>query len=166
MLMSPSLRGLSADLGVEGYVTKKARAAKKPISGLVGAREHMSVFSGLTDRQSEAVLLLTFIPNTGESYGSMVSAWKRGDAESAWRNTRAGFADYPAFGERILEARRIVYGSRKFRAICTAARPAWSSSVSHTWVDLRGYCRSSKRVVTRSNSSDRGRSYYFNSVAA
>ena len=105
MLMSPSLRGLSSDLGVEGYITKKARAAKKPISGLVGAREHMSVFSGLTDRQSEAVLLLTFIPNTGESYSSMVSTWKRGDAESAWRNTRAGFADYPAFGERILEAR-------------------------------------------------------------
>ena len=105
MLMSPSLRGLSADLGVEGYVKQRARAAKKPTSGLVGVREHMSVFTGLTDRQSEGVLLLNFIPSTGDSYSSMVSTWKRGDAETAWRNTRAGFADYPAFGERILDAR-------------------------------------------------------------
>lgn len=105
MLSSPSLRGLSADLGVEGHLSKRARASKKPVSGLVSMEEHLSVFTGLNERQSEAVLLLTFIPSASGSYPTMINAWKRGDAEALWRIGTAGYADYPAFGERLLEAR-------------------------------------------------------------
>ncbi len=100
MLWSPS-----NDLGVEGYFLKRARATKKPVSGLVSTREHYAVFTGLTDRQAEGVLLLNFIPRGGASFDQMVSAWKRGDADRLWRETHDSYSDYPAFGERLLEAR-------------------------------------------------------------
>lgn len=105
MLWSPSLHGLSSDLGVEGHLTKRARASKKPVEGLVTTEEHYSVFTGLTERQSEAVLLMTFIPAAGSSGGSIVSAWKKGDVDWLWRGSRAAFAEYPAFADRLLEAR-------------------------------------------------------------
>jgi hypothetical protein len=105
MLWSPSVHGLSHDLGVEGHLTKLARRAKKPTSGLVSMDEHLRVFTGLTDRQSEAVLLLTFIPSERLSYPNIVKAWKRGDVEYLWRTSHKGFADYPAFAERLIEAR-------------------------------------------------------------
>jgi len=105
MLTSPSLRGLSGDLGIEGHLTKRAQANKKPVSGLNTIREHLNGFTGLNEKQSEAVLLLTFIPNASGSYPNMIDAWRRGDAEFLWRKGQAAFADYPAFGERLIEAR-------------------------------------------------------------
>ncbi len=100
MLWSPS-----NDLGVDGHFLKRARAAGKPVSGLVSTREHYAVFTGLTDRQAEGVLLLNFIPRESASFDQMISAWKRGDADRLWREAHDGYADYPAFGERLLEAR-------------------------------------------------------------
>jgi uncharacterized protein len=106
MLESPNLRGLSGDLGVDEFITRRARANRKPTLGLESASEHISVFSGLTDRQSEALLLLTFIPQAnarGNDY--IMSAWRRGDIETLARSTRDAYRDFPAFGERILGAR-------------------------------------------------------------
>ncbi len=105
LLWSPELRGLSSDVGVESRLGKRARAKGKSVSGLVSAREHMNVFKGLSERQIEGVLLITFIPTAEESYDRMMTAWRRGDVDFLWRRTRAGFAEYPAFGERLLEAR-------------------------------------------------------------
>ena len=107
MLWSPSMQGLSSDLGVEGYLTKRARAAKKPISGLVTTEQHMNVFTGLSEKQSEAVLLMTFIPTgaPGGSKSTTIAAWRRGDVEQLARRTLAAFAEYPAFGERLLGER-------------------------------------------------------------
>ncbi|MEY2527397.1 MAG: uncharacterized protein QOE73_2168 [Verrucomicrobiota bacterium] len=104
---SPNLRGLSSDLGIEGYLQKRARASSKPISGLESAREHIEVFSGITERQSEALLLITFIPQEPGKPGSaeMVNAWKRGDVEMLVRETRTEFRDFPTMGERLLDAR-------------------------------------------------------------
>lgn len=104
-LWSPDLSGFSSELGVESQLMRRARAKGKPISGLVSAREHMNVFVGLTDKQSEAVLLLTFIPTAGSPEGNMMNAWRRGDVDVLWKQSRAAFAEYPAFGERVLEAR-------------------------------------------------------------
>lgn len=105
MLWSPSLRGLSEDLGIEGHLTQRARTKKKPISGLVSVEEHLGVFTGLSERQSEAVLLLTFIPRASAPHATLVNAWKRGEADSFWRAGQNAFEDYPAFGERLIEAR-------------------------------------------------------------
>ena len=104
-LWSPELRGMSSNFGVESRLTKQARAKGKKMSGLVSWREQMEVFTGLSERQSEAVLLMTFIPTTSNAGANMMSAWRRGDVDSLWRQTRGGFAEYPSFGERLLEAR-------------------------------------------------------------
>ena len=106
MLESPSLRGLSDDLGVDEFLIKRARVNAKPTFGLESAAEHNAVFSGLTDRQSEALLLLTFIPQANARGNDFImSAWRRGDVDALARSTRDAYRDFPAFGERILGAR-------------------------------------------------------------
>ena len=71
------------NLGVEEFLTRRARANSKPVSGLESAKEHTDVFVGLNDRESEALLLLLFIQaGRAEEKGgnSMMAAWRRGDA--------------------------------------------------------------------------------------
>ena len=107
-LDSPSQRGLSDDLGVDEFITQRARANNKPIAGLESAAEHASVFSGLNDRQSEALLLVQFIPAANGSFSGgdkMMSAWRRGDIEWLARSTHASYSDFPAFGDRLLGQR-------------------------------------------------------------
>ena len=91
-LSSPELHGLSNDLGVESFLEKRARSSSKPISGLESFREHMEVFSGLTDRQCEMLILMTFIPQEtgGDTDGGLMNAWRHGDADTLARH-RARF---------------------------------------------------------------------------
>jgi uncharacterized protein len=107
MLQSPAHSGLSSNLGVEQFLINRARARSKPIVGLETAREHANVFLGLSDRQSEALLLLTFIPadSTSSDYSRLMTAWRNGDADVPWRAIHDGFRDFPSLGDRILEAR-------------------------------------------------------------
>jgi len=107
ILQSPSLRGMSPSLGVEKFLVQHARAKSKRIVGLETAREHADVFLGLSDRESEALLLLTFIPADRGSpdFSRVMNAWRNGDAELPWHVTHDGFRDFPSLGQRILEAR-------------------------------------------------------------
>lgn len=107
MLSSPGLHGLSGDLGVDEFLRKRARANSKPVAGLESAAEHMSVFSGLTDRQSEVLLLVSFIPHSSGRGGheQIMNAWRRGDVDALARSTRESFREFPFFGDRILGAR-------------------------------------------------------------
>jgi uncharacterized protein len=106
-LESPGRHGLSNELGIEAFFEKKAKASAKPIVGLESAREHVEVFSGLSDRGSEALLLLTFIPADKNSpdFDRLMSAWRRGDADFLADSTRAGFRDFPAMADRLLSNR-------------------------------------------------------------
>lgn len=106
-LQSVSQRDYSDDLGVESFLFKRAKANSKPITGLESMREHAQVFSGLSDRQGEALLLLTFIPPAAEKDDGdrLMKAWRRGDADEIHRMTSAGFRDFPSFESRLLDAR-------------------------------------------------------------
>ena len=106
-LESPSRHGLSHELGIESFFEKQAQAKSKPIVGLESAREHVEVFSGLSDRGSESLLLLTFIPADKNSpdFERLMSAWRRGDANFLAESTRAGFGDFPAMADRLLTNR-------------------------------------------------------------
>ena len=106
-LWSPAASGLSSDLGIEGYMQRRAQANGKPISGLESFNEHAAILSGLSDRQAEAVILMTFIPQEegGGSAKRGLEAWRRGDADAIERQERTAFADFPAFGERLIDAR-------------------------------------------------------------
>jgi uncharacterized protein YbaP (TraB family) len=104
-LESPSSH--ASNLGVEGFLARRASANHKPMSGLESNAEHDAIFSGLNDRQSEAVLLMTFIPRTPgtDEFEKSISAWRRGDADTLTRVMRAGYSDYPAFADRLLSDR-------------------------------------------------------------
>ncbi|MEY2501958.1 MAG: uncharacterized protein QOI07_2292 [Verrucomicrobiota bacterium] len=106
LLESPSASGFSHDLGVDEFITNRARANGKAIVGLETADEHSAVYSGLSDRQSEALLLVSLIPSgTGGGGDQTLTAWRRGDVETLSRSLHAAYADFPAFADRVLGAR-------------------------------------------------------------
>jgi uncharacterized protein YbaP (TraB family) len=94
---------------VERYLTTKAEAKHKPVSGLETAQEHATPFIGLNDRQSEALLLVFFI-NVGRanahasasSNKPMIAAWRHGDADGLAAHLREAYQDFPAFNDRLL----------------------------------------------------------------
>ena len=105
MLETPGLEGFTSNLGVENYLTRRARS--KPATHLESTGEHIGVFSGLNDRESEACLLISFITLERDGPESIraLAAWRRGDAETVFRSTMSGYRDFPALGERLLGAR-------------------------------------------------------------
>jgi uncharacterized protein len=107
MVETPGLEAFSSRFGVETYLTRRARAKSKSTTNLESTSEHIRVFSGLNDRESEACLLLSFITLEREGPEALrsLAAWRRGDAETVWRTTSAGYRDFPALGERLLGAR-------------------------------------------------------------
>ena len=108
MLQEPGLRGMSETLGVEEFLMRRAQANAKPVLGLESAREHADVFLGLTDRQSEAMLLMMFIPaerGSGSAGNALAEAWRRGDADADTRVFMDGFRDFPSLADRLLTNR-------------------------------------------------------------
>ena len=108
MLQEPALNGISETLGVEEFLTRRAQANSKPVLGLESAREHADIFLGLTDRQSEAMLLIMFIPEergSGSVGNALADAWRRGDADTDTRIFMQGFRDYPSLADRLLTNR-------------------------------------------------------------
>lgn len=102
----PDSSGLLSSLGVEHYLARRAVANHKPMSGLESAREHLDVFSGLTDQQAEAIILVHLISYaSGPKYDAFSAAWHNGDAEALNRLAKNEYVDFPAFGQRILDDR-------------------------------------------------------------
>ena len=97
----------NAQLGVERYLQRRAQSNHKPITGLESADEHIASFLGLSDREGEALLLIHFI-NLGRTDlggGTMLNAWRRGDADTLARFLHDAYQDFPAFADRIVTAR-------------------------------------------------------------
>jgi uncharacterized protein YbaP (TraB family) len=95
------------NLGVDRFLTGRARAASKPISGLESVKEHNRVFEGLTDRESEIVLLMFFI-NAGQENGGgtdMIASWRRGDVDVLASKMRESYREFPTFYQRLIIAR-------------------------------------------------------------
>src|SRR5438270_3580199 len=108
MLQEPSLHGMSETLGVEEFLMRRAHANAKPVLGLESAREHADIFLGLSDRQSEAMLLIMFIPaqrGSGSAGDALADAWRRGDADTDTRIFMDGFRDFPSLADRLLTNR-------------------------------------------------------------
>jgi hypothetical protein len=104
ILSSPSIE--NSELGVESYLQRRAKGSKS-MSGLESAKEHNAFFVDLNDREAEALLLILFI-NAGQDEtdgGSMVKAWRRGDAEAVNHMLREEFRDFPSLGRRLIDVR-------------------------------------------------------------
>ena len=107
MLQATGMRDFSGELGVDEFLAKRARANKKPVSGLESGAEHAAVYAGLSDRQGEALLLHMFIPQAerGGDTPSWMGAWRRGDADAIAASMHAAYREFPAFAVRILDER-------------------------------------------------------------
>ena len=106
MLQSASMRHSSPKAGVDEFFMKRAAKRSMPMVGLESVQEHARVYSGLTDRESEILLLSTFIPSgTGRANDDVMKAWHRGDAETLARMMEREAQEFPAFNERLLGAR-------------------------------------------------------------
>ena len=95
------------NLGVERYLQKKAAAVHKPIESLESIQEHMAPFIDLTERESEALLLIHFInlDRTDLSGHDLIGGWRRGDADALARMMHEAYREFPAFGDRLLGQR-------------------------------------------------------------
>jgi uncharacterized protein YbaP (TraB family) len=104
MLSSPSSENWK--LGVERYLQSRAKGSK-PMSGLESPKEHNSFFVDLNDHEAEALLLILFINAAqGETEGgSMIGAWRRGDADGLTRMVQESFRDFPSLGRRLIDVR-------------------------------------------------------------
>ncbi len=97
----------SGRLGVESFLEKRANANSKPVYGVETLKEHLEVFSGLSDRSSEAYLLFTLIPadKSSPNFDRMLNAWREGDIDFLANSVYSDFKDFPAMAERLLAAR-------------------------------------------------------------
>jgi uncharacterized protein YbaP (TraB family) len=103
LLSSPSSEHW--ELGVEQYLQRRATRSKS-MSGLESPKEHNSFFVDLSDRESEALLLILFInAGQGETDSGMIKAWRRGDADALSRMVRESFRDFPSLGRRLIDVR-------------------------------------------------------------
>jgi uncharacterized protein len=106
MLQSASSSRSLPKAGVDEYFMKRAAKRSMPVVSLESIQEHARVFSGLTDRESEILLLSTFIPSgTRRGDDDVMKAWHRGDAETLARIMEREAQEFPAFNERLLGAR-------------------------------------------------------------
>lgn len=106
MLQSDAAQRSLPKAGVDEFFMKRAAKRAMPVVGLESVREHARVYSGLTDRESEILLLVTFIPSgTGRANDNIMKAWHRGDAEALARMIERDAQEFPAFNERLLGAR-------------------------------------------------------------
>ena len=106
LLQARSLHHAFPEEGVDDFFLKRAVKRSMPVVGLESVEEHVSVFSGLSDRESEILLLVNFIPSaTAGGDDNVTKAWRRGDADLLAARMRRDSADFPAFNERMLDAR-------------------------------------------------------------
>jgi uncharacterized protein len=105
LLASPQLHGLSADLGVEGFLTKRAETQSKSIAGLETVNESIRRYSELTDREGELMLLMAFIPAERGLMERTKQAWRRGDSKAVWQTAQQVFRDVPSISEREITSR-------------------------------------------------------------
>ncbi|MBV9010057.1 MAG: TraB/GumN family protein [Verrucomicrobia bacterium] len=97
-----------SQLGVEQFLWHRAVANAKPVTGLESRQEHSAIFTGLSDRDSEAVLLIGFINaahKDPKALDTMVAAWRRGDADALTRRIQENYRDFPSFYDRLVTAR-------------------------------------------------------------
>jgi hypothetical protein len=97
----------SGNLGVESFLERRAAANSKPTFGLETLREHIEVFSGLSDRSSEALLLIRFIPpdKNDPNFDRQMKAWREGNTDFLANTVHSEYRDFPAMADRLLGVR-------------------------------------------------------------
>jgi uncharacterized protein YbaP (TraB family) len=106
LLQIRSLHHAFPEEGVDDFFLKRAVKRSMPVVGLESVEEHAGVFSRMSDRESEILLLINFIPSaTAGGKDNVTKTWRRGDADALAARLRRESAEFPAFNERLVDAR-------------------------------------------------------------
>src|SRR5437016_1666349 len=98
---------LSAAYGLDNYVEKKARGRNCPMRGLESVDDHVAVFGGMSDIESEAYLLQAIVyADQHDSFcRDMINAWKSGNTEKLASLEAPVVREAPGLNPRFLEWR-------------------------------------------------------------
>ena len=98
-----------SSLGVDNHLAYQARRMGKETAGLATDDEHVAILSGMSDIESELILLDAVIrgDKRRDDYNKTRAAWKRGDIATIWaENLR--FRDMnPGADVRLLDERNV-----------------------------------------------------------
>ena len=103
----PIHESLSSAFGLDNYVVKKAQARGLPMRGLESVDDHVAVFSGMSDIESEAYLLqaIVYAGNSDTEARVMISAWKTGNTDRLAALEDPTIREAPGLNPRFLEWR-------------------------------------------------------------
>jgi uncharacterized protein YbaP (TraB family) len=102
--------GFSPDAGIDNYLIQKASTGGKRVVELESGDQQLSMMDGLSARLQNAMLrdFLANIDGTQQIIGEIFSAWKRGDADAAYKLNEKGLGDPEAkreFDDKFLYQR-------------------------------------------------------------
>jgi uncharacterized protein YbaP (TraB family) len=82
----PGFSDVSHSWGVDAYLGRRARQMGKQVAGLESVPEHVAVLGGLSDMDSQILLLdrIVYANQTAAEYNRVRAAWKRGDTAGLW----------------------------------------------------------------------------------
>jgi len=95
--------------GVDNHLAYQARRMGKEISGLASDDEHIAVLSGMSDLESELILLEALVrgDKRREDFNRMRAAWKRGDIATLWAENQRVREQNPGAELRLLDERNV-----------------------------------------------------------
>jgi uncharacterized protein len=99
----------SGAYGIDNYIIKQARMRKRPMHGLETVDEHVNVYAGMSDSESEVYLLeaIVFAHQHDVRFREMVKDWRRGDAERLYQLEMHGISAAPGLVPRFLQRRNV-----------------------------------------------------------
>jgi uncharacterized protein len=111
MFEVPGFKGVRFAEGVDDHFYEKACAEHKKMGGLESPAAHVAVFSGMSDEESEVVLLRAIIygDNESEEFKQSVAAWKTGDTKRLWDIDTRFRIESPSIHKRLIENRNIAW---------------------------------------------------------
>lgn len=101
------LIGAQPNFGVDKYFEERARKDSKPTAGLESVEFQLSIFAELSAELQEKLLLQTLaeVEAIGEDFAEMLSAWRKGDADTLQQFLFRDADKYPDLMEAFLTKR-------------------------------------------------------------
>jgi uncharacterized protein YbaP (TraB family) len=105
--------------GVDNYIYHQAKKAGKDIGGLESVDEHVQVFGGMSDIDSEIYLLDQIVHGYEDSvnWGKSQAAWRHGDTDKLWAVDGRLRREAPQISRRLIEDRNVRWIPRIEREI-------------------------------------------------
>jgi len=110
--------------GVDNYIDFQARRMGKETAGLETSDEHVAVLSGMSDTESELLLLDAIVrgDKRKDDYNEMRAAWKKGDIDKMWELDQRERKLNPGAEARLLDMRNVKW-IPKIKAEINSGKP-------------------------------------------